>query len=106
MAPQLVAPLVAYLAHESCPVTGELYAAGAGRFARMFVACVPGYLHAGDEPGGAAEGAEQVSGEIQLPAEALMRLFYGRLDPGHTPPAEVTGDPALLDLARAVFPGF
>ena len=53
-----------------------------------------------------ADGAEQVSGEIQLPAEALIRLFYGRLDPGHTPPAEVTGDPALLDLARAVFPGF
>jgi NAD(P)-dependent dehydrogenase (short-subunit alcohol dehydrogenase family) len=45
MAPHLVAPLVAYLAHESCPVTGEMYAAGAGRFARMFIACAPGYVH-------------------------------------------------------------
>jgi uncharacterized protein (TIGR03083 family) len=53
-----------------------------------------------------ADGTEQVSGEIQLPAEALIRLFYGRLDPAHTPPVEITGDPALLDLARAVFPGF
>src|SRR3546814_9182079 len=34
MASHLVAPMVAYLAHEDCPVTGEIYAAGAGRFAR------------------------------------------------------------------------
>jgi len=45
MAPHLVAPLVAYLAHETCPVSGEMYAAGAGRFARMFIACAPGYVH-------------------------------------------------------------
>ena len=36
--PTLVAPMVAYLAHEDCPVTGEIYAAGAGRFARIFLA--------------------------------------------------------------------
>ena len=33
MAPELVAPMVAYLAHEDCPVSGEIYAAGGGRFA-------------------------------------------------------------------------
>jgi NAD(P)-dependent dehydrogenase (short-subunit alcohol dehydrogenase family) len=44
MAPRLVAPLVAYLAHESCPVNGEIYAAGAGRFARVFVAQSPGWV--------------------------------------------------------------
>lgn len=47
MAPHLVAPLVAYLAHERCPVTGEMYAAGGGRFARMFIACGPGYVGSG-----------------------------------------------------------
>jgi NAD(P)-dependent dehydrogenase (short-subunit alcohol dehydrogenase family) len=47
MAPELVAPLVAYLAHESCPVNGEMYAAGAGRFARIFIASAAGYVHAG-----------------------------------------------------------
>jgi NAD(P)-dependent dehydrogenase (short-subunit alcohol dehydrogenase family) len=46
MAPHLVAPLVAYLAHEDCPVTGEMYAAGGGRFARMFIASAPGYVGA------------------------------------------------------------
>ncbi len=50
MSPRLVAPLAAFLAHESCPVTGEIYAAGAGRFARIFIACTDGYLHASPEP--------------------------------------------------------
>jgi NAD(P)-dependent dehydrogenase (short-subunit alcohol dehydrogenase family) len=45
MAPALVAPMAAYLAHESCPVNGEIYAAGAGRFARIFLATTPGYVH-------------------------------------------------------------
>ena len=46
MAPDLVAPLVAFLAHEACPVNGEMYAAGAGRFARIFIASTPGYVTA------------------------------------------------------------
>jgi hypothetical protein len=45
-----VAPMAAFLAHEACPVSGEIYVAGAGRFARMFVASTPGYVHAGPEP--------------------------------------------------------
>jgi NAD(P)-dependent dehydrogenase (short-subunit alcohol dehydrogenase family) len=44
MAPDQVAPLAAFLAHEACPVNGELYAAGAGRFARIFIASTPGYV--------------------------------------------------------------
>jgi Enoyl-(Acyl carrier protein) reductase len=47
MDPALVAPMVAYLAHESCDVSGEVYIAGAGRFARMFVGVTQGYLHPG-----------------------------------------------------------
>ena len=38
MPPEQVAPMVAFLAHEDCPVTGEIYAAGARRFARIFIA--------------------------------------------------------------------
>jgi uncharacterized protein (TIGR03083 family) len=49
----------------------------------------------------AAEGAN----EVRMPAEALLRLAYGRLDPAHTP-AEVEADPADLNRLRAVFPGF
>jgi NAD(P)-dependent dehydrogenase (short-subunit alcohol dehydrogenase family) len=48
MRPELVAPMAAFLAHEDCPVTGEIYTAGAGRFARLFIASTPGVLL--DEP--------------------------------------------------------
>ncbi len=41
---------------------------------------------------------------LRLPAEALIRLVYGRLDPGHTPPVEAAG--VDLDDLRQVFPGF
>ncbi len=41
---------------------------------------------------------------LRLPAEALMRLVYGRLDPAHTPQVEATG--VDLDALRQVFPGF
>jgi NAD(P)-dependent dehydrogenase (short-subunit alcohol dehydrogenase family) len=47
MDPALVAPMVAYLAHESCDVSGEAFVAGAGRFARLFVGVTPGYVHPG-----------------------------------------------------------
>ena len=48
--PQQVAPIFASLAHDDCPVTGEIYAAGAGRFARIFIASTEGYLHADGDP--------------------------------------------------------
>jgi NAD(P)-dependent dehydrogenase (short-subunit alcohol dehydrogenase family) len=44
MEPEQVAPMVAFLAHEACPVSGEIYLAGGGRFARIFIAATPGYL--------------------------------------------------------------
>ncbi|HEY6789244.1 MAG TPA: SDR family NAD(P)-dependent oxidoreductase, partial [Trebonia sp.] len=47
MDPALVAPMVAYLAHESCDVSGEVFVAGAGRFARLFLGVTPGYVHPG-----------------------------------------------------------
>ena len=50
MDPDLVAHMAAFLAHEDCPVSGEIYTAGAGRFARLFVASTPGYVHAGEAP--------------------------------------------------------
>jgi NAD(P)-dependent dehydrogenase (short-subunit alcohol dehydrogenase family) len=38
MAPEYVAPMVVYLCHESCAVTGEYYIAMAGRMARAYFA--------------------------------------------------------------------
>ena len=52
-----------------------------------------------------ADGTDVPVGEVSMPAEALLRLAYGRLDSGHTP-ATVSGDPDDLNQLRAVFPGF
>jgi NAD(P)-dependent dehydrogenase (short-subunit alcohol dehydrogenase family) len=37
MGPELVAPVVGWLAHESCTVSGEMYVSVAGRIARAFI---------------------------------------------------------------------
>ncbi|HVW79385.1 MAG TPA: SDR family NAD(P)-dependent oxidoreductase [Mycobacteriales bacterium] len=50
MGEELVAPMAGYLAHEDCPVSGEVYSAGAGRFARIVLAATPGYVHDGAAP--------------------------------------------------------
>ncbi|HEV7688991.1 MAG TPA: SDR family oxidoreductase [Acidimicrobiia bacterium] len=42
--PSLVSPLVAYLASEDCPLSGEVFSAGGGRVARIFVAEALGYF--------------------------------------------------------------
>jgi hypothetical protein len=42
MGPELVAPVVGWLAHESCSVTGEMLIALAGRVARAVVSETPG----------------------------------------------------------------
>ncbi len=73
MSPHLVAPMVAFLAHESCPVSGEIYAAGAGRFARIFIASTEGFVHSASDPTieDVAEHWEQINDETgyYLPAD-------------------------------------
>jgi uncharacterized protein (TIGR03083 family) len=56
-----------------------------------------------DWPGETGPGGEVP--HVTMPAEALLRLFYGRLDPEHTPSA-VSGDADALNKLRAIFPGF
>ena len=55
-------------------------------------------------PGAEAETEGEVP-HVEMPAEALLRLSYGRLDAAHTP-ASVSGDPDVLDKLRTIFPGF
>ncbi len=58
----------------------------------------------GDTAALASADAEGLN-EVSMPAEALLRLAYGRLDPAHTP-SDVVASPDDLDRLRAVFPGF
>jgi NAD(P)-dependent dehydrogenase (short-subunit alcohol dehydrogenase family) len=60
---EAVAPLVVYLASEACSVNGEAYAAGFGRYARVFVGETPGWTAADPlqvAPEDIAERLEQI----------------------------------------------
>jgi NAD(P)-dependent dehydrogenase (short-subunit alcohol dehydrogenase family) len=87
MAPDLVAPMVAFLAHEDCPVSGEIYAAGAGRFARLFIASTEGYVHAAGEPtiDDVAQHWETINDETEyfVPADLMSwsAAFLAHLTP-------------------------
>ena len=41
--PGLVSPLVAYLAHEDCPVSGQIFSVGGGRVAQVFIGETQGF---------------------------------------------------------------
>ena len=51
-----------------------------------------------------ADGPGDATAALRLPAEALVRLVYGRLDPDHTP-ASVEATQVKLDTLRTSFPG-
>jgi NAD(P)-dependent dehydrogenase (short-subunit alcohol dehydrogenase family) len=86
----LVPPMMAYLAHEDCPVTGEIYGAGGGRFTRLFIAENPGYMHAGP----AGPSAEDVAanwdkindvGDFYIPSSLAdwSSHFFSKHSPSH-----------------------
>jgi uncharacterized protein (TIGR03083 family) len=50
-----------------------------------------------------SEAGADATADLVLPAEAFIRLIYGRLDPSHTP--VVQGDAEALDELRRAFPG-
>jgi hypothetical protein len=59
--PELVSPIVAWLCHEDCPVTGEIYSAGGGRIARYFIGLTRGYY----DPALTLEAVRDHFGEIR-----------------------------------------
>ena len=46
--PELISPLVTYLAHESCEATGRVFSVGGGRVAEVFIAETVGYTNTSD----------------------------------------------------------
>ena len=76
MGPDLVAPVVGYLVHEDCAVSGEMYVSMAGRVARAFVA--------------ESEGVWQPAWTIDEVAEQLGAIR----DVGDTPKQQWTLHPA------------
>lgn len=60
LAPEHVAPLVAYLCSRDCDFTSEIISAGGGRFARVFLGLAPGW-YGGSEP----VSPEGIAGHIE-----------------------------------------
>ena len=46
LGPEYITPLVTYLAHEECEVSGEVYTVGGGHVGRVFIGVTPGYTDA------------------------------------------------------------
>ena len=71
---------------------------------RHYVLTLDGGVHLGEvEAAGEAHG-ETDGAPLRLPAECLLRLVYGRLDPGRTPHLDKSSA-AIVDSLRGVFPG-
>ena len=94
MSPDLVAPMAAFLAHEACPVSGEMYAAGFGRFARIFIASTEGYVHGSLEPTieDVAQHWNAINDEsgYYIPADLMSwsAAFMAHLQPGAGAPVD------------------
>lgn len=76
MDPELVAPTVAWLAHESCSISGEMLASAAGRIARAFPAESPGVYQS-------AWTIEQVAEQIDAIRRADSPLVFPPVPSGH-----------------------
>ncbi|MFF0490144.1 SDR family NAD(P)-dependent oxidoreductase [Nocardia sp. NPDC004068] len=68
MGPELTAPAVGWLAHESCCVTGEILVAVAGRVARAYLAETPGVY----QPAWTVADVARRIDEIRDPAESWV----------------------------------
>lgn len=83
--PELVAPIVAYLASAACAVNGEAFSAGGRRFGRVFTAVADGWVSPLDTCPTAEDVAAHMSeigdlGSYAIPATSLDELnVIGRL---------------------------
>ncbi|MGH9084395.1 MAG: SDR family oxidoreductase, partial [Acidimicrobiales bacterium] len=80
LAPELVTPVVTYLAHEDCPVSGEVYSVGGGRVARVFIGVTPGIFDANLTAESVRDGFDEIRKEdgYEVPAnlnEEMMLAF-------------------------------
>ena len=78
--PALVSPVVAFLAHELCPVSGELYTAGGGQVSRWFIGRTKGYFSRGLSIEEVAEHFAQIRDETDYtvmndPAEEVGQVL-------------------------------
>jgi NAD(P)-dependent dehydrogenase (short-subunit alcohol dehydrogenase family) len=67
---KLVSPLVAWLSHDECPVTGRVYSVGGGRVARLFIGMTTGWTRTDGEL--TMEDVRDHFSEIEDPTDATV----------------------------------
>ncbi|MGF1598217.1 MAG: SDR family NAD(P)-dependent oxidoreductase [Acidimicrobiales bacterium] len=84
LGPHRVAPVVAYLAHRSCTLNGEVLSAAGGRVGRVFVAATPGIVDHELTPERLAARIDEVmsTGDFIVPGSVddEMGLLFDRFD--------------------------
>lgn len=83
MRPELVSPAVAFLAHESCELSGEIISVGAGRVARVFLGVTRGYVNpeltAEDIPANLATIFDDTGYQVPSDSKGEIDLLAGML---------------------------
>jgi NAD(P)-dependent dehydrogenase (short-subunit alcohol dehydrogenase family) len=80
MRPELVAPVVAYLSHETCEATGEFFVVGGGRVARTVLGETQGFCDPNLTPEAIRDHIDEVmaQGPAAYPAEMMDSLRLAR----------------------------
>ncbi len=78
--PALVAPVVAFLAHADCPVSGEIYSVGGGQVSRFFIGRTKGYFNPSLTPEDVGAHLDEIRDPSQHtvpagPAEEMAELY-------------------------------
>jgi NAD(P)-dependent dehydrogenase (short-subunit alcohol dehydrogenase family) len=78
--PALVAPVVAFLAHDDCPVSGEIFTVGAGHVARFFIGRTKGYYNSALSVEDVRAHLDEIHDQTDYtvpsgPAEEMTELF-------------------------------
>ncbi|MGO9382350.1 MAG: SDR family NAD(P)-dependent oxidoreductase [Mycobacterium sp.] len=78
--PALVAPVAAFLTHQDCPVSGEIYTVGAGHVARFFIGRTRGFYRPGLSIEDVRDHLEKIRDEAGYtvpggPADEMSELF-------------------------------
>ncbi|WP_293314628.1 SDR family NAD(P)-dependent oxidoreductase [Mycobacterium sp.] len=78
--PALVAPVAAFLTHQDCPVSGEIYTVGAGHVARFFIGRTTGFYRRGLSIEDVRDHLDEIRDEAGYtvpggPADEMSELF-------------------------------
>jgi len=92
--PERVSAVVAYLAHESCSLNGEILSAGGGFVARMFVAETKGWGHPELTPEHVAENLERIVDDSEYVIPGDVTDYTNKFVPRVPEPAATAAQPA------------